>query len=176
MWNFRRTSVTQTGPPSPPAIASAPIATFIPTAENKTPAPEERPEGMVWIPGGEFSMGAQDPPDMNEVGMQAARDSRPIHRVYVDAFWMDKTDVTNEEFARFVQATIVVFTKNRSPRLYSIKPKQGGVFFESTFANELGPLTFLQLEFGLVLRRPIETTLMSGHETAPGPLPGILAA
>ena len=36
-------------------------------------------------------MGAQDPPDMNdEVGMQATRDSRPIHRVYVDGFWIDK--------------------------------------------------------------------------------------
>jgi hypothetical protein len=40
---------------------------------------------MVWIPGGEFSMGAQDPPDLNDaVGMQATTDSRPVHRVFVD--------------------------------------------------------------------------------------------
>jgi formylglycine-generating enzyme len=32
-------------------------------------------------------------------------DAQPIHRVYVDGFWMDKTDVTNEEFAKFVKAT-----------------------------------------------------------------------
>ena len=32
-------------------------------------------------------------------------DARPIHRVYVDGFFMDKTDVTNEEFAKFVKAT-----------------------------------------------------------------------
>ena len=55
---------------------------------------------MVWIPGGEFSMGAQDPPDMHDaVGMQATEDSRPVHRVYVDGFWMDATEVTNAQFA-----------------------------------------------------------------------------
>ena len=35
---------------------------------------------MVWIPGGEFSMGAADPPEMDDVGMKATTDSRPIHR------------------------------------------------------------------------------------------------
>ena len=37
--------------------------------------------------------------------MNVVNDAQPIHRVYVDGFWMDKTDVTNEEFARFVNAT-----------------------------------------------------------------------
>ena len=46
-------------------------------------------------------MGAQDSPDMNEAGMHATKDSRPIHRVYVDGFWMDTTEVTNDEFAKF---------------------------------------------------------------------------
>jgi formylglycine-generating enzyme required for sulfatase activity len=52
-------------------------------------------------------MGAQDPPDMDhdQVGMQATEDSRPVHRVYVDGFWMDKTDVTNAQFAKFIVAT-----------------------------------------------------------------------
>ena len=48
-------------------------------------------------------MGANDPPDMDEVGMKATIDARPIHRVYVDGFFMDKTDVTNAEFAKFVK-------------------------------------------------------------------------
>ncbi len=30
-------------------------------------------------------MGANDPPDMDDVGMKATADARPIHRVYVDA-------------------------------------------------------------------------------------------
>src|SRR3989442_15648127 len=52
------------------------------TNENRGPAPELPPYGMVWIPGGEFSMGANDPPDMDDVGMKATADARPIHRVY----------------------------------------------------------------------------------------------
>ena len=50
-------------------------------------------------------MGANDPPEMDDVGMKATTDARPIHRVYVDGFFMDKTDVTNAQFAVFVQAT-----------------------------------------------------------------------
>jgi formylglycine-generating enzyme required for sulfatase activity len=62
-------------------------------------------------------MGAQDPPDINdEVGMNATKDSRPIHRVYVDGFWMDKTDVTNREFSEFVKATRYVTVAERTPK------------------------------------------------------------
>ena len=62
-------------------------------------------------------MGAQDPPDMNDtVGMQATTDSRPVHRVYVDGFWMDATEVTNEQFAAFVKATGYVTVAERTPR------------------------------------------------------------
>ena len=71
---------------------------------------------MVWIPGGEFSMGAQDAPHMNDVGMHATIDSRPIHRVYVDGFWMDTTAVTNDEFAAFVEATGYKTVAERTPR------------------------------------------------------------
>ena len=62
-------------------------------------------------------MGAQNPPDMehDHVGMQATEDSRPIHRVYVDGFWMDETDVTNAEFAKFVAATRYVTEAELAP-------------------------------------------------------------
>jgi formylglycine-generating enzyme len=89
---------------------------FGPTVENKNTASESAPAGMVWIPGGEFSMGAQDPPSHDDVGMQATLDSRPIHRVYVDAFFMDKTDVTNSEFEKFAKATGYVTVAERKPR------------------------------------------------------------
>ena len=95
--------------PAPPATA------FGPTVVNTQPSPTRLPKGMVWIPGGEFSMGAQDPPDMNPVAMQAAADSRPIHRVYVDGFFMDKTDVTNAQFAEFVKATGYVTIAEKTP-------------------------------------------------------------
>jgi formylglycine-generating enzyme required for sulfatase activity len=97
--------------------AAAGTVTFTPTVENTTGPPAPAPEGMVWIPGGEFSMGAHDPPDMNdEVGMRATTDSRPIHRVYVDGFWMDKTEVTNDQFTAFVRATGYVTVAERQPQ------------------------------------------------------------
>jgi formylglycine-generating enzyme len=98
------------------AVVSSAASAFQPTIANPVHAPGEAPAGMVWIPGGEFSMGAADPPDMDEVGMKATKDSRPIHRVYVDGFFMDKTDVTNAEFAKFVSATGYVTVAERKPR------------------------------------------------------------
>ncbi|HSE41906.1 MAG TPA: formylglycine-generating enzyme family protein, partial [Acidobacteriota bacterium] len=43
-------------------------------------------------------------------------DARPIHRVYVDGFWMDETEVTNEQFAEFVKATGYKTVAERTPR------------------------------------------------------------
>ena len=103
-------------PSSPVSSPAAANRNFELTAENKGPAPANAPAGMVWIPGGEFSMGAQEAPSLNEVGMQATKDSRPIHRVYVDGFWMDKNDVTNTQFARFVKSTGYVTVAEKKPR------------------------------------------------------------
>jgi formylglycine-generating enzyme required for sulfatase activity len=93
-------------------------AAFAATVESPGSPAESAPEGMVWIPGGEFSMGAVDPPghDHNAVGMHATIDSRPIHRVTVDGFWMDRTEVTNAQFAAFVAATGYVTVAERKPR------------------------------------------------------------
>jgi len=92
------------------------LSEFGPTIANQGAAPGTAPDGMVWIPGGEFSMGAQEMPAMNATGMKATMDSRPVHRVYVDGFFMDRTDVTNREFARFVKATGYVTIAERKPR------------------------------------------------------------
>jgi formylglycine-generating enzyme required for sulfatase activity len=99
-----------------PEIPASPAPAFEPTMANSAGPPATPHQGMVWIPGGEFSMGANDPPDMDEVGMKATKDARPIHRVYVDGFFMDKTDVTNAQFARFVKATSYVTIAERPPR------------------------------------------------------------
>ena len=48
--------------------------------------------------------------------MHGAADARPIHRVYVDGFWMDQSDVTNDQFAKFVRATGYVTVAERKPR------------------------------------------------------------
>src|SRR5882724_7991710 len=79
---------------------------FLPTIPNKAPAPSPAPEGMVWIPGGEFSMGSEG--KCNGVSCcspATVADALPVHRVYVDGFWMDATDVTDEQFEKFVKAT-----------------------------------------------------------------------
>src|SRR5450432_251116 len=109
-WHFM-TSAVLAGSKSPAAVGVA----FGPTVPNTQPQPGTTPRGMVWIPGGEFSMGAQDPPGMDMVGMQATKDSRPIHRVYVDGFFMDKTDVTNAQFAAFVKAAGYITIAEKAP-------------------------------------------------------------
>ena len=94
------------------------VPAFNETVENHSGPSNDAPDGMVWIPGGEFSMGAADPigADNNDVGMHATDDSRPIHRVYVDSFWMDKTEVTNEQFAAFAKATNYITVAERTPQ------------------------------------------------------------
>ncbi|MDR3611918.1 MAG: formylglycine-generating enzyme family protein [Candidatus Obscuribacterales bacterium] len=88
------------------------IAPFAPTVANTCKAPVHTPKGMVWIEGGEFSMGSADPTKSSDNaserscgGHEPMQDARPIHRVYVDGFWMDRTEVTNREFEKFVNAT-----------------------------------------------------------------------
>jgi formylglycine-generating enzyme required for sulfatase activity len=90
----------------PASAATSGPSAFAPTVPNKTAAPANGPRGMVWIPGGEFSMGSEDPTiDTVCGGHEKMSDARPIHRVYVDGFWMDKTEVTNQEFEKFIKAT-----------------------------------------------------------------------
>ncbi len=76
-----RISVEVVAPPKPPKpVAPEPVA----------------PEGMVLIPAGEFQMGSNDP--------EAGDDEQPVHTVYVDAFFMDETEVTNAQYKEFIDA------------------------------------------------------------------------
>ena len=50
---------------------------------------------MIWIPGGMFAMGSD----------RHYPEEAPVHRVTVDAFWMDPAPVTNKQFREFVKAT-----------------------------------------------------------------------
>lgn len=68
---------------------------------------------MVWIPGGKFSMGADN--------KQASADEYPKHTVKVNGFWMDAAEVTNKEFADFVKATGYVTTAERKINWDEIK-------------------------------------------------------
>ena len=98
-----------------PLLASG-AGSFSPTVELAAPAPEPALTGMAWIRGGGFSMGCKDPRGDLCGGNESMNDARPIHRVYVDSFWMDRTEVTNAEFARFVEATSYVTIAERPLR------------------------------------------------------------
>lgn len=63
--------------------------------------------GMVKIPSGEFMMGASD----NE----GRQDEYPQHKVKVNSFWMDATEVTNAQFKKFVMATGYITTAEKKP-------------------------------------------------------------
>ena len=66
---------------------------------------------MVWIPGGIFWMGSES---------DKFPDARPIHKVYVDGFWMGRTEVTNAQFRRFVEASGYVTVAEKAPDLAEI--------------------------------------------------------
>ncbi|MFH6997245.1 formylglycine-generating enzyme family protein [Flavobacterium sp. FlaQc-57] len=88
---------------------------FKPTIENKKKPASKAPKGMVWIPGGEFSMGSNVEDESLCSLKGVTKDAAPIHRVYVDGYYMDETEVTNEEFAKFVKATGYITVAEQKP-------------------------------------------------------------
>lgn len=78
-----------------------------PAIPNTAAAYGKAPQGMALIPSDEFWMGSDEP---------MFKDARPWHRVYLDSFDIDKTVVTNEQFARFVEATGYVTIAEQTPR------------------------------------------------------------
>jgi serine/threonine-protein kinase len=50
---------------------------------------------QVFVPAGSFLRGSED----------GIADERPVRAVALDAFWLDRTEVTNDQFAAFVAAT-----------------------------------------------------------------------
>ncbi|QCK14215.1 SUMF1/EgtB/PvdO family nonheme iron enzyme [Mangrovivirga cuniculi] len=61
--------------------------------------PVPTPEGMVWIPAKKFKQGA-----LPDDGFALERE-KPAHEVYVDGFFIDKHEVTNKQFKKFVDET-----------------------------------------------------------------------
>lgn len=87
------------------------------------------PEGMVYIPPGNFLMGGKT--------IQADTDEKPRHKVKVDAFLMDQTEVTNRQFKAFVDATGYITEAEKTVQLNdSIIPPGALVFSTSTAAAE----------------------------------------
>jgi len=78
----------------------APVMIRSPTAPVALVTQVSTIDGMrlVYIPAGEFSMGA------SEDDLEAGDSERPIHEVYLSAYWIDQNEVTNGMYNRCVQA------------------------------------------------------------------------
>ncbi len=84
-----------------------------PAAPETPPAGRsEAPPGMVWIPGGRFRMGGNDPLSHPNEG--------PVHEVEVTGFYIDVHEVTNAQFQAFVEATGHRTTAETVPSLEEI--------------------------------------------------------
>ena len=94
-------NVTITGPFTPGELNltitwsdGATTLTYTVEAPEPDPSdPEADISNMELIPAGEFRMGSN-----------SSDDEKPIHSVYVDAFYMDKYEVTNAEYTEFLNA------------------------------------------------------------------------
>jgi len=91
--------------PLTPMPSATQIPSPAPTQSTRQPTPTiwVRPTDgavMVFVPAGEFLMGST-----RESEPCAYADDMPQHRVYLDGYWIDKYEVTNGQFAQFVQAT-----------------------------------------------------------------------
>ncbi|RRB03851.1 formylglycine-generating enzyme family protein [Larkinella rosea] len=122
-------------------------------------------DDMVLIPGGTFQMGSDEFPD-----------SRPLHTVKVDGFWMDKHEVTNAEFARFVAATNYVTVAERplNPKDYPDVPADKLVPGSAVFTppNQQvsleNPLAWWQYVAGASWKHPSGTqSTIQGRENLP---------
>jgi sulfatase modifying factor 1 len=92
----------------------------------------QAPPDMQWIPGGTFRMGSDD----------FYPEEGPVHEVAVDGFWMDRHVVTNEQFARFVDATgyVTVAERELNPADYPGAPPENLVPGALVFHPTRGPV------------------------------------
>lgn len=83
-------------PAKPTPVLPATLPTQEPVAEA-TKVWETDNSVMVHVPAGDFYMGSRDSDDAS-----ADDDEKPMHPVSLDDFWIDKYEVTNEQFAHFL--------------------------------------------------------------------------
>lgn len=84
-WDLDEVEISPQETPSTPSSSSLGIgSTKVSPKDGMT---------MVYVPAGEFLMGSNDGED----------DQTPVHEVYLDAFWMDETEVTASQFQQFME-------------------------------------------------------------------------
>jgi eukaryotic-like serine/threonine-protein kinase len=81
----RTTTLTK---PSTPTLTNTPELGLTPAIGSTWTSPVDKMV-MVYVPEGDFSMGS----------VSDRLDEQPVHKVYLDAYWIDKTEVTNNMYA-----------------------------------------------------------------------------
>ena len=107
---------------------------------NTAKAPGKPPQpDMVWIPGGTFRMGSED----------HYPEEKLVHLVTVDGFWLDKYQITNAQFGRFVKKTdyVTVAERQPDPADFPGAPAENLVPGSLVFRKTAGPvdLRYIQL-------------------------------
>lgn len=89
--DYPNLSKSMTIPTELPTMVSTPVPTVISTPTlgiGSTMISEKDGATLVYVPAGEFTMGSDD----------GYSDELPAHKVYLDAFWIDQTEVTNKQY------------------------------------------------------------------------------
>ena len=97
---------TSQSDPVGPETSASPAVTIATPIVNPAKPPSNAPAGMAWVPGGTFWMGMPDAP---------GDDAQPVHLVSLDGYWMDRTEVTNRQFAEFIRQTGYKTVAERKP-------------------------------------------------------------
>jgi formylglycine-generating enzyme len=108
-------------------------------------------DAMVWVPGGTFRRGFAE-----------ESDAQPVREIEISGFWMDRTEVTNAQFAAFVRATgyVTVAEKTPDPKVFPDAPPEmlvpGSIVFSPRVGKvELGrPLSWWRYQPGANWRHP----------------------
>ncbi|PZV18938.1 MAG: sulfatase-modifying factor 1 [Pseudanabaena sp.] len=127
--------------------STLPNSSSQPKRSGRPPKPD-----MVWIAGGTFGMGSND----------FYAEEKPLHRVTVDGFWMDKYQVTNQQFQKFVKETgyVTVAERPLNPADYPGAPPENLVPGSLVFHMTEGPVDLKKMNLwwnwipGACWRRP----------------------
>jgi serine/threonine-protein kinase len=101
LWTTQK-NLSRSAGPAPEQSPPHPATGLLGATPQAKPNPKQSaaPDGMVFVPGGTFKMGRNDGDELE----------RPAHIVEVKPFFIDRNEVTNEEYQRFISAT-----KRRAP-------------------------------------------------------------
>ena len=104
---------------------------------------------MLYVPAGQFDMGSDD--EDVEYALQLCKeyhddcnrgwfqDEQPVHTVVLDAFWIDRTEVTNAQFAAFVDDTGYVTDAEQAGRSWARTEEGWGWVDSADWQHPVGP-------------------------------------